>query len=62
VAAALDTRDVNRANRLVACMVDRYHAATGLPFHVGSITSDMTNYQHFRDRSEHDRGIIETGF
>ena len=26
VAAALNTRDANRANRLVACLVDRYHA------------------------------------
>jgi N-acetylmuramoyl-L-alanine amidase len=63
VAAALDTRDVNRANRLVACMVDRYHKATGLPFHVGSITSDMTNYHAFSEIDPNTiAGIIETGF
>jgi N-acetylmuramoyl-L-alanine amidase len=63
VAAALNTRDVNRASRLLACLVDRYHAATGLPFHPGSITTDMTGYHAF---SEIDPGtvaaIIETGF
>ncbi|HTP01724.1 MAG TPA: N-acetylmuramoyl-L-alanine amidase [Anaerolineales bacterium] len=63
VAAALNTRDTNRANRLLACMVDRYHKATGLRFHPGSITADMTSYHAF---SEVDPGtvaaIIETGF
>lgn len=63
MAAALDTRDVNRANRLVACMVDRYHAATGLPFHAGSITSDMTGYHAFSEIDPNTiAGIIETGF
>jgi len=63
VAAALNTRDTNRANRLLACMVDRYHRDTGLRFHPGSITPDMTGYHAF---SEIDPGtvaaIIETGF
>jgi len=63
MAAALNTRDVNRANRLVACMVDRYHAATGLPFHTGSITSDMTGYHAFSEIDPNTiAGIIETGF
>ena len=63
VAAALDTRDVNRANRLVACLVDRYHTATGLPFHPGSITSDMTGYHAFSEIDPDTiAGIIETGF
>lgn len=63
VAAALNTRDVNRANRLVACMVDRYHAATGLPFHAGSITADMTGYHAFSEIDPNTiAGIIETGF
>ena len=38
VAAALNTRDTNRAGRLLACLVDRYQAATGLQFHANSIT------------------------
>ena len=39
VAAALNTYDINRANRLTACLVDRYQNATGLTFHAGSITA-----------------------
>jgi N-acetylmuramoyl-L-alanine amidase len=63
VAAALNTHDVNLANRLVACMVDRYHTATGLPFHAGSITSDMTGYHAFSEIDPNTiAGIIETGF
>ncbi|MFH1185063.1 MAG: N-acetylmuramoyl-L-alanine amidase [Chloroflexota bacterium] len=63
MAAALNTRDVNRANRLVSCMVDRFHAATGLPFHAGSITSDMTGYHAFSEIDPNTiAGIIETGF
>jgi N-acetylmuramoyl-L-alanine amidase len=63
VAAALNTRDVNRANRLLACMVDRYHAATGLQFHPGSITPDMTGYHAFSEIDPNTiAGIIEAGF
>lgn len=63
VAAALNTRDVNRANRLLACMEDRYHAATGLVFHPGSITPDMTGYHAFSEIDPNTiAGIIETGF
>jgi N-acetylmuramoyl-L-alanine amidase len=63
VAAALNTRDVNRANRLMACLEDRYHTATGLPFHAGSITSDMTGYHAFSEIDPNTiAGIIETGF
>jgi N-acetylmuramoyl-L-alanine amidase len=63
VAAAKDTRDVNLANRLTACLVDRYMRVTRLTYHPGSITADMTDYHTF---SEIDPGtiaaIIETGF
>jgi N-acetylmuramoyl-L-alanine amidase len=63
MAAALNTRDVNRANRLVACVVDRYETATGLRFHEGSITSDMTGYHAFSEIDPNTiAGIIETGF
>jgi N-acetylmuramoyl-L-alanine amidase len=63
VAAALNTRDGNRANRLLACMVDRYHAATGLPFRPGSITPDMTGYHAFSEIDPNTiAAIIETGF
>ena len=63
VAAALNTRDANRANRLLACLVDRYHTGTGLPFHAGSITADMTSYHAFSEIDPSTvAAIIETGF
>jgi len=63
VAAALNTRDVNRANRLLACLIDRYHKATGLRFHPGSITADMTSYHAFSEIDPNTiAAIIETGF
>jgi N-acetylmuramoyl-L-alanine amidase len=63
VAAALNTNDINRANRLTACMVDRYHRDTNLPFHAGSITADMREYHAFREIDPSTvAAIIETGF
>lgn len=63
VAAALNTNDLNRANRLTACIVDRYHRATGMKFHAGSITSDMREYHAFREIDPNTvAAIIETGF
>jgi len=63
VAAALNTPDLNRANRLTACLVDRYQSMTGLTFHSGSITSDMREYHAFREIDPSTvAAIIETGF
>ncbi|MCI0609504.1 MAG: N-acetylmuramoyl-L-alanine amidase, partial [Anaerolineae bacterium] len=63
VAAALNTYDVNRANRLTACLVDRYQSATSLTFHAGSITPDMREYHAFREIDPSTiAAIIETGF
>jgi N-acetylmuramoyl-L-alanine amidase len=63
VAAALNTPDFNRANRLTACLVDRYKGMTGLTFHAGSITSDMREYHAFREIDPSTvAAIIETGF
>ncbi|MCL4259316.1 MAG: N-acetylmuramoyl-L-alanine amidase [Anaerolineales bacterium] len=63
VAAALNTNDVNRANRLTACLVDRYQKTTRLTFHAGSITSDMREYHAFREIDPSTvAAIIETGF
>lgn len=63
VAAAKDTRDVNRANRLTACLVDRYVRATDMAFHAGSITADMTDYHTFSEIAPDTvAAIIETGF
>jgi N-acetylmuramoyl-L-alanine amidase len=63
VAAALNTTDPNRANRLTACLIDRYQRATNLTFHAGSITSDMREYHAFREIDPTTvAAIIETGF
>ena len=63
VAAALNTHDLNRANRLTACLVDRYQRVTELTFHAGSITGDMREYHAFREIDPNTvAAIIETGF
>ena len=63
VAAALNTYDVNRANRLTACLVNRYQNITSLSFHAGSITGDMREYHAFREIDPSTvAAIIETGF
>lgn len=63
VASSLDTRDVNRAQRLTACLVDRYQRTTRLTFHANSITADMTQYHAFSEIDPNTiTAIIETGF
>lgn len=63
VAASKETRDVNRAQRLTACLVDRYQRATKLNYHSGSITADMTEYHAFSEIDPNTvTAIIETGF
>lgn len=63
VAASMDTRDINRAQRLTACLTDRYKSATGLTFHSGSITGDMREYHAFSEIDPNTiTAIIETGF
>ena len=63
VAAALNTNDVNRANRLTACLVNRYQGLTQMTFHAGSITGDMREYHAFREIDPSTvAAIIETGF
>ncbi len=63
VAASLETRDVNRAQRLTACLTDRYQQVTGLTFHANSITADMREYHAFSEIDPNTiTAIIETGF
>jgi N-acetylmuramoyl-L-alanine amidase len=63
VAASLETRDINRAQRLTACLTDRYQNMTGLFFHANSITADMTQYHAFSEIDPNTvTAIIETGF
>jgi N-acetylmuramoyl-L-alanine amidase len=50
-------------DRLVACLIERYNQATGLPFHKNSITFDMTEYHAFYEIApETPAAIIEIGF
>jgi N-acetylmuramoyl-L-alanine amidase len=63
VAAAVGSRDPNLSARLVACLGNRYGQDTGLPFHPGSITIDMTGYHAFDEVDPATTAaIIETGF
>jgi N-acetylmuramoyl-L-alanine amidase len=63
VASALSTQDVAGSQRLVACMSDRYAKVTGLPYHSGSVTDDMTYYHAFYEIApETKAAIIEAGF
>ena len=63
VAAAMSTVYPEKAARLTACLRSRYSSATGLAFHPGSVTPDMTSYHGF-DEIDGDTtaAIIETGF
>ncbi len=50
-------------DRLLACLYDRYGAATMLPRHDSSITIDMWNYYAFREiHAETPAAIIELAF
>ncbi|MDH3943208.1 MAG: N-acetylmuramoyl-L-alanine amidase [Anaerolineae bacterium] len=63
VAASWANPRPEKASRLVACIHSRYQEATGLPFHAGSITNDMTSYHAFDEiNPETTAVIIETGF
>jgi len=63
VAAAMSTTYPERALRLTNCLRARYADATGLSFHAGSVTNDMTNYHSFEEINNNTpAAIIETGF
>jgi N-acetylmuramoyl-L-alanine amidase len=63
VAAAVNTRDYNRASRLTECLRDRYGKETNLRFHDNSITPDMREYHAFSEIDPNTiAAIIETGF
>jgi N-acetylmuramoyl-L-alanine amidase len=62
-ARAINSGVPDKADRLVACLIDRYPRQTGLPFHKYSITPDMTQYHSFDELDETTPAvIIETGF
>ena len=63
VAAAISNNYPEVAERLTACLRNRYESATGLRFHPGSVTADMTSYHAFDEiNPETTAAIIEIGF
>lgn len=63
VSAAISTKYPEQAARLTTCLRTRYASITGLQFHSGSVTGDMTNYHAFSEIStDTPAAIIETGF
>ena len=63
VAAARSTTNPEIANRLTACLINRYMQITKLSFHANTITPDMSDYHAFGEVSpETPSVIIETGF
>ncbi len=63
VSAAKSTVYPENAKRLTNCLRTRYAASTGLPFHAGSVTPDMSSYHAFSEiHTETPAAIIEIGF
>lgn len=63
VAAALSEENVAAAQRLTTCLSERYAEVTGLPYHAGSVTDDMTFYHAFEEIDPQTiSAIIEAGF
>lgn len=62
-ATGVSESTLRRAARLKNCLAARYAAHTGLTFHAGSITRDMTEYHAFDEINPLTPAIIlETGF
>lgn len=63
VAAALSTQNVAETQKLTACLSERYAEVTGLSFHYGSVTEDMTYYHAFSEVDpDTTAAIIEAAF
>lgn len=63
VSAAMSTKYPEQAARLTTCLRTRYADSTGMQFHSGSLTSDMTQYHAFNEiNKDTPAAIIETGF
>lgn len=63
VAAAKSSLYPEKAQRLTACLSQRYQSITGLSFHYNTVTNDMTNYHAFNEiHADTTAAIIETGF
>ncbi len=63
LSAAISTKYPEQTARLTSCLRNRYASITGMQFHSGSVTADMTNYHAFSEiNPDTPAAIIETGF
>jgi N-acetylmuramoyl-L-alanine amidase len=63
VSASLGSQLPDKANRLVACLTNRYQGVTGMKYRSGSVTPDMTSYHAFHEINPDTVAvIIETGY
>ncbi|MBW6465480.1 MAG: N-acetylmuramoyl-L-alanine amidase [Brevefilum sp.] len=63
VASALSAQNIADSQRLTQCLSTRYGEVTGLPYHAGSVTNDMTYYHAFNEVDPRTlAAIIEAGF
>lgn len=54
--------DSTKANRLVSCLIDRYHVDTGLEY-INTVTDDMTKYHTFDEVNTNTPTVVmETGY
>lgn len=63
VASALSAQNIADSQRLTQCLSTKYGEVTGLPYHAGSVTNDMTYYHAFNEVDPRTlAAIIEAGF
>ena len=63
VASALSAQNLADSQRLTQCLSYNYGEITGLPYHAGSVTDDMTYYHAFNEVDPRTvAAIIEAGF
>lgn len=63
VAAALSDQNLAASQKLTSCISDEYSGITGLAYHAGSVTDDMTYYHAFSEIDpQTPAAIIEAGF
>jgi N-acetylmuramoyl-L-alanine amidase len=63
VAAALSDQNMAASQKLTSCISDQYGETTGLAYHAGSVTDDMTYYHAFSEiDGQTPAAIIEAGF
>ncbi|MDY6872758.1 MAG: N-acetylmuramoyl-L-alanine amidase [Chloroflexota bacterium] len=63
VAAALSEENQIASQKLTTCLSEQYANVTGLPYHAGSVTDDMTYYHAFSEIDpQTTAAIIEAGF